>query len=180
MTCSTPTTKICTICKLPEDTNQFNKHNGQKDGLGSNCRACIKERTRMRRLNIPRPPKPPQTPKVKKIKAPVDEIAVSMPSIFEVENRGKNYRSFCSESPLDGNIFSFLSYREARAARESFRPAICQMETYENTHRQSTGKKLTVDERRRIGSHNVAILRQINEIYTHRGWRAEIETGRRP
>jgi hypothetical protein len=83
---------------------------------------------------------------VKKIKAPVDTIAVSMPAISEVENRGKNYRSFCFESPLDGSVFSFLSYKEARGARESFRPAICQMETYENTHRQSTGKKLAVDD----------------------------------
>jgi hypothetical protein len=83
---------------------------------------------------------------VKRIKAPVDEIAVSMPAIFEVENRGRNYRSFCFESPLDGSVFSFLCYKDARAARESLRPAICQMETYDRVVRQKTVKKPVDDE----------------------------------
>jgi hypothetical protein len=118
--------KICTVCRLPKD--DFPKHAGHRDGLSSNCQDCVKALARMRRLNIPRPPKTPtlKTPKVQKIVVPVDTIAVSMPSIFEVENRGKNYRSFCFESPLDGSVFSFSSYKEARGARESFRPAIRQ------------------------------------------------------
>jgi hypothetical protein len=103
-------------------------------------------------LNAPKTVKPPKVktstpPKPLKIVAPIDlEIAVSMPAIFEVDNRGKGYRTFNFESPIDGSLFSFLSYKEARAARESLRPAICQLENYENVHRQSTGGKSAVDD----------------------------------
>jgi hypothetical protein len=147
MTCTTPTEKICTVCKTPKNTNQFNRHNGHKDKLGSNCKACIKEAVRKRRLNIPRTPKPPKPPKIKKIKGPVDpELVVDLPGIYPVENRGKGYTSFRFDSPIDGSIFSFSSFKEARKERQQMMSAFRQQAVFESVQRQSSGKKPAVDD----------------------------------
>jgi hypothetical protein len=101
----------------------------------------------MRRLNIPRTPQTPQTPKVKKIKAPVDpELVIDLPGIYQVENRGKGCISFRFESLIDGSVFSFSSFKEARQTRQEMMDAFRQQVVFESVQRQSSGKKPVVDE----------------------------------
>jgi hypothetical protein len=139
MTCTTtPTTKIrhCSICKIavipPHGCNR--------------CKQCnsdyLKEWRKINRL-----PKAPRPPKVKKIKPPVDpKLIVDCPGIWEVENRGRDTRTFNFTSLIDSSTFSFPSFREARQARQEMMQAFRQQAVFESVHRQTTGKKPAVDD----------------------------------
>jgi hypothetical protein len=61
------------------------------------------------------------------------ELAIVLPGIFEIQNRGKGCTSFNFTSPIDDSTFSFPSFKEARKARESMRGAFEQLAVYENT-----------------------------------------------
>lgn len=37
--------KICSICKVPKDEDEFNKHSGKADGLQTKCRLCSAKRS---------------------------------------------------------------------------------------------------------------------------------------
>jgi hypothetical protein len=147
-----PLQKLCIACRVPLPANQFSAHGGHKDGLQSRCKSCTNERSKSRRLNLDTPklpratktlPKPKPVPKV----IPSDpEPIVDIPGIFEVQNRGRGYTSYNFTSPIDQGTFTFSSFKEARAARESMRAEFRQLAAYQNTHRQSTGKRNDEDE----------------------------------
>jgi hypothetical protein len=159
MTCTTPTTKICTLCKQPKDADQFNKHGGHRDGLGSNCRQCIKEAARMRRAKAvgiqahqTRPDAPQLVKAIKSLPNPkplpqVDpELVIDIPGIWEIQNRGKNYITYNFTSPIDQTTFTFSSFKQARQAHQEMMKAFRQQAVFESVRRQSTGKKLAVDD----------------------------------
>jgi hypothetical protein len=154
MTCTTPTTKICTICRQSKATDQFPKHGGHRDGLGSNCRACVKELARMRRekarqtsLDAPQPVKAIKSPANPKTLPSFDsELVIDIPGIFEVQNRGRGYTSYNFTSPVDGSTFTFSSFKEARKGRLEMIKAFRQLAVFESVQRQSTGKKRVDDE----------------------------------
>jgi hypothetical protein len=80
--------------------------------------------------------------------APSDtpELVIDIPGIYEVQNRGKGYTSFRFESPIDGSIFSFPSWAEARTARKSMMAVFRQQAVFDGVVRQKTGKKPATDE----------------------------------
>lgn len=41
-----PMIKICTICKLPKETGEFNKNKTRKDGLNTLCKECSQARSK--------------------------------------------------------------------------------------------------------------------------------------
>jgi hypothetical protein len=144
-----PLQKTCIACNIPLSANQFSAHGGHRDGLQSRCKSCTNKRSKSRGDNSDTP-KLPRAVKTVKPKPPKPlraepELIINLPGIFEVENRGRGTRSFRFESPVDGATFAFESFREARAARETMRAEFRQLAAYQNTHRQSTGRK-SVDE----------------------------------
>jgi hypothetical protein len=66
---------------------------------------------------------------------------VDIPGIYEIENRGRGYTSFRFESPIDGSVFSYESFKDARKARQSMMAAFRQLAAYDSTHRQSTAAR---------------------------------------
>lgn len=46
------TTKLCTKCKIEKNIDQFNKRAKSKDGYNDNCRSCISEWRKNRRLEL--------------------------------------------------------------------------------------------------------------------------------
>jgi hypothetical protein len=67
-------------------------------------------------------------------------LIVDLPGIYEVENRGRGTRSFRFESTIDGSVFAFDTFREARMAREKMRGAFEQQSKFDAVQRQSSGK----------------------------------------
>lgn len=56
----------------------------------------------------------PPPKNVATVKPDAPELIVSIPGIYEVQNRGKGYTSFRFESPIDGSVFSFSSFKEGK------------------------------------------------------------------
>jgi hypothetical protein len=133
-----PTHKFCRACNTTKTGNDFFKDGGHADGLQTRCRACTNERKRNR-----------DAPKLSKIKkallpkpAPEEpEPIVDISGIYEVENRGRGRRSFRFESPIDGSVFSYESFKDARQARQSMMATFKQLAAYDSTHRQSTAAR---------------------------------------
>ena len=44
-------TKICSVCKIEQDINNFHKNKNSSDGYKSNCKECRKQESKDRYLN---------------------------------------------------------------------------------------------------------------------------------
>jgi hypothetical protein len=153
MTCTT-THKTCPACSIEKPSTEFNKHGGHRDKLSTNCRECVKKLARTRRAiekaaQAPQidpiiPPissitPPPQSLSKTILEAP--ELIVDLPGIYEIEHRGRGTRSFRFESPVDGSVFAFESFKEARKERQQMMTAFRQQAVFESVVRQKTGKR---------------------------------------
>lgn len=50
-----PNKKRCTICKQVLGLENFHKNRSKHDGLATECKICVNEKSRLRRLNKPTP-----------------------------------------------------------------------------------------------------------------------------
>jgi hypothetical protein len=82
-----------------------------------------------------RPPKNEQTRPHARTGAAAIEIA--LPPIKETEWRGARRTSYSFLGPDEHTVFAFDSFKEARTARESLRPAYEQSAIFENVKRQA-------------------------------------------
>ena len=148
-----PTHKTCIACSVTKNKDQFVRHGGHKDGLQTKCRSCTNEANKNRRAAKARQKDSqnvPDVPPTQSITAPPKNVAksileapkliVSLPGIYEVENRGKGYTSFRFENPVDGSTFAFESFAEARKARKCMVAIFEQQSKFDGVKRQSTGK----------------------------------------
>jgi hypothetical protein len=153
--CTTaPTTKICSVCRLPQPTDQFTKHGGHRDGLGSNCHTCRNELARawrQRRRLAQTNPDAPQSfkaikspPKPKPLPTVDPELVIDIPGVWEVQNRGRGTRSFNFTSLVDNSTFSFPTFREARQARAEMMDAFRQQAVFESVHRRLLAREHSV------------------------------------
>jgi hypothetical protein len=103
-----------------------------------------------RRQNAPNESEESQATTIAKPQKPVSndtpELTIDIPGIYEVENRGKGYTSFRFDSPIDGSVFAFESFKEARKERQQMMSAFRQQAVFESVVRQKTGKKPADDE----------------------------------
>jgi hypothetical protein len=74
------------------------------------------------------------------------EDSKAVPGIFEIQNRGRGYRTFNFTSPIDDSAFSFSSWAEAKKTRQSMMKAFEQQARFDGCVRQKTGKKPEDDE----------------------------------
>jgi hypothetical protein len=125
--------KLCQTCRIEKPISDFYRKTNSGDGRQGACRICQTKtnRERLARLS-PAPKKPRKLP-------PEPELVIDLPGIWEVENRGRGYRSFNFTSPIDGSTFTFSSFREARQGRNEMMSAWRQQARYESVYRQSTG-----------------------------------------
>ena len=158
-TTPTPIRKTCPKCNEVKDATAFNKHSDHRDKLSTSCKECGKNYLRENRAlkraikkaaqGHPNDPKVPPistiTPSPKSVRSDTPELVVDVPGIYEVQNRGKGYTSFRFESPIDGSVFSFPSFQDARKVRKSMLAVFEQQARFESVHRQSTGGRPAVD-----------------------------------
>jgi hypothetical protein len=149
-TATLTTHKTCPTCGTSKPLAQFWKSKFSKYGVQAHCKICQAVRKRGEPSYAPQPvkvskiAKPPKS--VAKVIPEAAELIVDLPGIYEVQNRGKGYTSFRFESPIDGSVFSFSSFREARTGRQEMMRAFRQQAVFESVVRQKTGKKPADDE----------------------------------
>jgi hypothetical protein len=137
---TTPTlSKTCPTCELEKDAVEFNKHGGQKDGLSTTCKECLKKYQGERQATIKKAaqshPNDPKVPPIRSITPPpqsapktipdAPEPTVTFPPIKETEHRGQSRRSYSFQGPDGFSIFAFDSFAEARKAANRCAPNIC-------------------------------------------------------
>jgi hypothetical protein len=146
-------TKTCRTCKIAKDRADFTNHDGHTDGLSSAYKSCEKKRMRERGAKMRALKKAAQSHPIDPDVSPMStitlppqsaptvepEMAIDIPGIYEVQNRGRGYTSFRFESPIDNSIFSFPSFAEARKARKSMMAVFEQQAKFDAVQRQSKG-----------------------------------------